>query len=87
MPHAQIHHLTKFGEDSIQNKEVVSKNVNVDRRTHRHTDRQTDDRHLAWVYHKHPWPYGQWVLKTYYIRASCALVECSAGRYKHLIAR
>ena len=63
MPHAQIHHLTKFGEDSIQNEEVVSKNVNVDRRTHRHTDRQTDDRHLAWVYHKHPWPYGQWVLK------------------------
>ena len=44
MPHAQIHHLTKFGEDSIQNEEVVSKNVNVDRRTHRHTDRQTDRR-------------------------------------------
>ena len=48
MPHAQIHHLTKFGEDSIQNKEVVSKNVNVDTHTDRHTDRQTDDRHLAW---------------------------------------
>jgi len=63
MPHAQIHHLTKFGEDSIQNEEVVSKNVNVDRQTHRRTDTQTDDRHLAWVYHKHPWPYGQWVLK------------------------
>ena len=43
MPHAQIHHLTKFGEDSIQNEEVVSKNVNVDRRTHTHTDAQTTD--------------------------------------------
>ena len=40
MPHAQIHHLTKFGEDSIQNEEVMSKNVNVDRRTDTQTDRR-----------------------------------------------
>ena len=53
MPHAQIHHLTKFGEDSIQNEEVVSKNVNVDSQTQRQQTCCMGGPYAP------TWPYGQ----------------------------